>query len=160
MLYGYLQQSQSRLLLIFKDLDTIYALQDRVDDAKLGIGSSALATSRNTYLFLSLCAATFVICLTVVGILNQQGPTFFVVSIGGTSLELCSQLLVLNVDEPRTYAGKNNCVNFIAGRLTKIQTSYDVIRDWAISSAQGYLGIIWQQDIPRALNFNPRVRCL
>ncbi|KAJ7908826.1 UbiA prenyltransferase [Mycena leptocephala] len=85
--------------------DTIYALQDRVDDAKLGVGSSALATSSNTHLFLSLCAATFVICLTAVGILNQQGLTFFVVTIGGASLELCSQLLVLDVDQPQTYAG-------------------------------------------------------
>ncbi|KAJ7853245.1 UbiA prenyltransferase family-domain-containing protein [Mycena leptocephala] len=93
------------ILLIFRDLDTIYALQDRVDDAKLGVGSSALATSSNTHLFLSLCAATFVICLTAVGILNQQGLTFFVVTIGGASLELCSQLLVLNVDQPQTYAG-------------------------------------------------------
>ncbi|KAJ7921670.1 hypothetical protein B0H13DRAFT_2230557 [Mycena leptocephala] len=84
---------------------TIYALQDRVDDAKLGIGSSALATFRHIRLFLSLCAATFVICLTAVGILNHQGPTFFVVSIGGTLLELCSQLLVLNVHQPQTYAG-------------------------------------------------------
>jgi 4-hydroxybenzoate polyprenyltransferase len=91
-----------------KDLATIYALQDRVDDAKLGIGSSALATFRHIRLFLSLCAATFVICLTAVGILNHQGPTFFVVSIGGTLLELCSQLLVLNVHQPQTYAGKKN----------------------------------------------------
>jgi 4-hydroxybenzoate polyprenyltransferase len=98
--------SSGWILLMFRDLDTIYALQDRVDDAKVGVGSSALATSSNTHLFLSFCAATFVICLTAVGILNQQGLTFFVVTIGGASLELCSQLFVLDVDQPQTYAGR------------------------------------------------------
>ncbi|KAJ7479886.1 UbiA prenyltransferase family-domain-containing protein [Mycena latifolia] len=84
--------------------DTIYAIQDRIDDAKLGVGSSALATASNLHRFLYLCATAFAISLTAVGMFNHQGPIFFMVSVGCTFAELCSQLYLLDVDNPTSLA--------------------------------------------------------
>ncbi|KAJ7117936.1 UbiA prenyltransferase family-domain-containing protein [Mycena crocata] len=84
--------------------DTIYALEDRADDSKLGVGSSAITAFGYMHKFLWSCAIVFVTCLTTVGVLNHQGPVFFIVSVGLTALSAFSYLLRLDLNKPETYA--------------------------------------------------------
>lgn len=86
--------------------DTIYAIQDSVDDAKIGIGSSALAIANNMHLFLYICASVFLVSLTAVGILNNHGMIFFAISVVATAFDFFSQVKVLNVEDPSSYAGE------------------------------------------------------
>jgi len=55
--------------------DTIYAHQDRKDDMKVGIKSSALSTLGGTKLFLGLCYSLFLVALSF-SIVQKQRPKF------------------------------------------------------------------------------------
>jgi 4-hydroxybenzoate polyprenyltransferase len=90
-------------------VDTIYAVQDLADDAKMGVGSSALAFASNIYLFLYIFATAFVVSFIALGLLNGQGPIFFAISVGYTFLDLFSQVKVLDVQDPSSYAGQSDC---------------------------------------------------
>ncbi|KAH9931273.1 uncharacterized protein B0H18DRAFT_1083561 [Fomitopsis serialis] len=74
-------------------LDTIYACQDKKDDARIGIGSCALLFGDYIRPILSIFAASFVVLLTYAGTLNGQGLPYFVLGVGGTSIHLAWQLM-------------------------------------------------------------------
>jgi len=80
--------------------DTIYACQDRSDDVKAGVKSTAVLFGASVKPILSIFATGFVASLVYVGIRNGQGTTFMILSIGGASLHLAWQLIRLKVDEP------------------------------------------------------------
>ncbi|KAJ7611934.1 UbiA prenyltransferase [Mycena polygramma] len=84
--------------------DTIYALQDREDDLKLGVGSSAITAFAYMRTFLWACAITFFTCLTAVGILNGQGPVYFAISVGITAWKVCRHLLGLDMSKRESFA--------------------------------------------------------
>ncbi|KAJ6462778.1 UbiA prenyltransferase family-domain-containing protein [Mycena vitilis] len=84
--------------------DTIYALQDREDDLKLGVGSSAITAFAYMPTFLWTCAITFFTCLTAVGILNSQGPVYFAISVGITAWKVCRHLLGLDMSKRESFA--------------------------------------------------------
>jgi len=80
--------------------DTIYACQDRKDDVKAGVKSTAVLFGASVKPILGIFATGFVASLVYVGIRNGQGFTFMVLSVGGASLHLAWQLIMLKVDEP------------------------------------------------------------
>lgn len=57
--------------------DTIYALQDRDDDARLGIKSSAILFGRWTWLAVGLSLVGMLVCLGMAGWLSRVGPVFY-----------------------------------------------------------------------------------
>jgi len=59
--------------------DTIYALQDREDDARIGVRSSAVFFGRRTWLAVALFLAGMVLALAASGWLTGLGPVFYVV---------------------------------------------------------------------------------
>ncbi|KAJ7751457.1 hypothetical protein B0H16DRAFT_1724176 [Mycena metata] len=82
--------------------DTTYAIQDRIDDAKIGVGLSVLAMANN---MLYICASVLFGCLTAVGILDNRNDFFFAISVVATSLDLFSQVKMLDVQNSSSYAG-------------------------------------------------------
>jgi len=80
--------------------DTIYACQDKKDDIKMGIRSTALLFGSWIRPLLMACAVTFVVMLTWAGILNDQGCAYFILSVGGTAVHLMWQLSTVDLEEP------------------------------------------------------------
>ncbi|KAJ7159788.1 UbiA prenyltransferase family, partial [Mycena filopes] len=88
--------------------DTIYGHQDKKDDLKLGLGSTALLFKSTTILsrvFLSFHAVMFVISLTLSGILNgvhTPYSPYYVIGVAGAVLQLGHQFWYLDLDSPRS----------------------------------------------------------
>ncbi|KAF8545827.1 4-hydroxybenzoate polyprenyl transferase [Imleria badia] len=69
--------------------DTIYAHQDKTDDVKVGIRSTALLFGDHTRPILSAFSASSVALTAYAGVLNAQGPPFYVgVCLGALQLAL------------------------------------------------------------------------
>ncbi|KAF5382003.1 hypothetical protein D9615_004344 [Tricholomella constricta] len=81
--------------------DTIYACQDRKDDMKAGVKSTALLFGSYVKEILSVFGAMFVITLAYAGQAVQLGPEFFVISVGGCTVHLIWQLVTLDVEIPK-----------------------------------------------------------
>jgi len=79
-------------------VDTIYACQDRKDDAVAGIKSTAVLFGRHIREILALIAALQVASLTVAGVTNKQGPSYFALTVGGTAVSLAYQLYIVDFD--------------------------------------------------------------
>ncbi|KAF8532325.1 4-hydroxybenzoate polyprenyl transferase [Gautieria morchelliformis] len=90
--------------------DTIYACQDQKDDAKIGVGSTALAMQNSLIPFLSCCAMVFIASLAVVGKSNNHGLSFFILTVGGAAVALFWQLRCVDLASPTNCAQhfKNN----------------------------------------------------
>jgi 4-hydroxybenzoate polyprenyltransferase len=58
--------------------DTIYALQDREDDRRIGVKSSALFFGNAVPTAVGLFLLGMLICLTIVGWLSELGPEYYV----------------------------------------------------------------------------------
>ncbi|KAJ3189204.1 Para-hydroxybenzoate--polyprenyltransferase, mitochondrial precursor (PHB:polyprenyltransferase) [Gaertneriomyces sp. JEL0708] len=86
--------------------DTIYALQDKKDDLKAGIRSTALLFSNNGKRSpkpaLGFFATTTVSLLALAGYMNAAGPLFYLISVGGSMAHFAWQLKTLNVDCPKS----------------------------------------------------------
>ncbi|KAH9974430.1 4-hydroxybenzoate polyprenyl transferase [Lactifluus volemus] len=87
-------------LLMVGSWDTIYACQDRKDDVKVGVKSTAVMLGDFVRPFTFSCAVLFVSTLAYAGILNKQTPYFFYVTIGGTSLHLIWQYITVDLNSP------------------------------------------------------------
>lgn len=81
--------------------DTIYACQDRKDDIKAGVKSTALLFGDYVKQILSLFALAFVVTLGYVGYATGQGLIYYAVTVGGCTLHLLWQLATLNINEPK-----------------------------------------------------------
>lgn len=81
-------------------IDTIYACQDRKDDVKVGVKSTAVMLGDFVRPFTFSCAVLFVATLAYAGILNEQTGYFFYVTVGGTSLHLIWQYVTVDLDSP------------------------------------------------------------
>ena len=80
--------------------DTVYACQDRKDDVKAGVHSTAVLFGDYVSAFLNMNAVLFVSLLVVVGIINEQGPLYYAISCMGTACWLLWQSLNLELDNP------------------------------------------------------------
>lgn len=79
--------------------DTIYAHQDREDDALVGVKSTARLFGGHTRRFLALCYALALLALAAAGSLAGLGRGFFVALILPAAL-LARQVLALDIDDP------------------------------------------------------------
>lgn len=79
--------------------DTIYAHQDREDDALLGVKSSALRLGNNTKPALTLFYACVVGLLIVAGLYAGMNLLYWV-GIGVTAWHLAMQIYLLDIDSP------------------------------------------------------------
>jgi len=80
--------------------DTIYACQDRKDDVKAGVKSTALLFGDWVKPILSLFAIAFVGTLAYAGLETNQGWLYFLISVGGPAAHLLWQLVTLDVNVP------------------------------------------------------------
>ena len=76
--------------------DTIYAHQDKIDDIKVGIKSSALFLQDNTRIFVCICYILFItsVVLSAEITIYTVFPLLFYISL------LCYQIIILNIDSP------------------------------------------------------------
>lgn len=79
--------------------DTIYAHQDREDDAMLGIGSTALRFGEQTRPFLAACYAAVVVLLALVGWLAGLSAWYFLALVVPAAM-LASQVVRLDIFNP------------------------------------------------------------
>ena len=71
--------------------DSIYAHQDKTDDVRVGIHSTALLFGEHTRSILTAFSASSVGCIALAGYLNAQGAPFFL----GTGLAAAQLALVI-----------------------------------------------------------------
>lgn len=81
--------------------DTIYACQDRRDDVKAGVKSTALLFGTWVKPILFIFAAIFVSSLAYAGYELHLDLGYFVVTVGGSTIHLLWQLVSLDVDDPK-----------------------------------------------------------
>jgi 4-hydroxybenzoate polyprenyltransferase len=79
--------------------DTIYAHQDREDDALVGVGSTALLFGSHTRLFLAGCYAATILCAGASGWLAGLSLPFFAGLLLPAAL-LAWQIIRLDIDDP------------------------------------------------------------
>jgi 4-hydroxybenzoate polyprenyltransferase len=105
--------------------DTIYAHQDREDDARIGIGSTALFWGARTKPFLLACYAATLALLALAGWLAGLSPLFLPGLLLPAAL-LLRQVLALDIHDPATClalfksnreAGLAVALAFLLGRL-------------------------------------------
>ncbi|TFK56929.1 UbiA prenyltransferase [Heliocybe sulcata] len=81
--------------------DTIYACQDRKDDVKAGVNSTAVLFGDYVKPILSMFAAMFVATLAYAGYATGQGWVYYTVSVGGCAAHLLWQLVTLDTEDPQ-----------------------------------------------------------
>lgn len=79
--------------------DTIYAHQDKDDDAMIGVKSSALALEGKTRPALAFFYGGFLICLIIAGMLANLGIIYYV-SLACAALQLLWQAIKVDIDDP------------------------------------------------------------
>ncbi|ESK96158.1 4-hydroxybenzoate octaprenyltransferase [Moniliophthora roreri MCA 2997] len=82
--------------------DTIYGSQDKKDDVKAGVKSTALLFGQHARPMLSLFSSLMVSCLAIAGIFNRQAAWFLVVSVGGGALHFFYQIFSVNTESPQS----------------------------------------------------------
>ncbi|KAF8324422.1 4-hydroxybenzoate polyprenyl transferase [Cantharellus anzutake] len=101
--------------------DTIYAHQDKTDDVKAGIGSTALLFSENTLPILGAFSATSLGLISCAGYINGHGIPFYL-GVGASSIQLARILKRTNFnDRGSCWNGFVKCGNvgvFISLALT------------------------------------------
>ncbi|KAI0056634.1 UbiA prenyltransferase [Artomyces pyxidatus] len=82
--------------------DTIYACQDKRDDVKAGVKSTALLFGGRIRSVLSGFALLFVACFAAAGYLNGQGTPFYLLGVGGAAIHLFRQLHGVDLDDVKS----------------------------------------------------------
>ncbi|KAI8597421.1 UbiA prenyltransferase family [Dissophora ornata] len=78
--------------------DTIYAHQDKKDDVKIGVKSTALRFGEKTPEFLTAFSTGMISMLALSGYMNDQGPLFYALSVGGAAAHLAWQLKTVDYE--------------------------------------------------------------
>ena len=86
--------------------DTIYAHQDKHDDVKLGLKSTALRFGDDTKLWLSGFAVMQVSGLAMAGAVADMGTTFYGVSVLGTAAHLAWQISTVDLNNSKDCMSK------------------------------------------------------
>ena len=79
--------------------DTIYAHQDREDDALIGVRSTARLFATSTRPFLAVCYTATILLIALAGALAYLGPLFYAALLAPAAL-LAWQTITLDVDDP------------------------------------------------------------
>ncbi|KAF8191117.1 4-hydroxybenzoate polyprenyl transferase [Mycena galopus ATCC 62051] len=91
--------------------DTIYACQDKKDDAQAGVKSTALRFGGLIKPILACLALGFVISLIWVGIVDGHTERFYAVSVGGAAMHLIWQLWAVDLNQTSSCGAmfRQNC---------------------------------------------------
>lgn len=81
--------------------DTIYAHQDKRDDKRLGLGSTALRFGTRTKRWLSAFAAVQVAGLALAGAQADMGAVFYLTSVLGSAAHISWQIASVDLDDAR-----------------------------------------------------------
>lgn len=81
--------------------DTIYACQDKRDDVKAGVKSTALLFGTWIRPILYALASALVVSLYVTGVMNNMGKYYHTVSVVGGGLYLTKEMLTVDLDSPK-----------------------------------------------------------
>ena len=79
--------------------DTIYACQDRRDDIKAGVKSTAVLFRDWIRLILSFFAACFVASLVYAGMITEAGYLYYTITVGGAAACFAWQMLSIDFDD-------------------------------------------------------------
>lgn len=93
--------------------DTIYGCQDRKDDVKIGVKSTALLFGDHVMTAVTCFAVSFVALLVFAGVSNHQGLPYYVVSVLGVALHLVWQLSTVDLDSPESCWRKSPSKRYI-----------------------------------------------
>ena len=105
--------------------DTIYAHQDREDDALVGIGSTARLFGERTAPFLAACYAGTIVLLALAGWLIGLSPWFYPALLLPAAL-LARQVMQLDIDDPAL------CLRlFRANREAGLAVGLAILIGWA-----------------------------
>jgi len=96
--------------------DTMYACQDRQDDIKAGVKSTAVLFGDFVKPILAMFASLFVTCMIVAGYLNNQGIAFFVFACGGAAVHFLYQFMTWRPNVPAD-GGRKFMMNHHIGYL-------------------------------------------
>ncbi|KAI0314512.1 UbiA prenyltransferase family-domain-containing protein [Amylostereum chailletii] len=80
--------------------DTEYGCQDRADDVRAGVKSTALLFGAHVRGVLVGFALVFLACLVGAGLLNAHGPAYFAIACGGAAVHFAWQFATWDVDAP------------------------------------------------------------
>ncbi|KAI5891015.1 UbiA prenyltransferase [Schizophyllum commune H4-8] len=86
--------------------DTIYACQDKADDVKVGVRSTALLFGAWIRPLLVALGVMFAAMLALAGYLSGQGVPYYAISVGGTAAHLLWQYHTVDLEEPAS-CGEN-----------------------------------------------------
>ncbi|KAG0174262.1 hypothetical protein DFQ28_002899 [Apophysomyces sp. BC1034] len=111
--------------------DTIYAHQDKTDDIKVGVKSTALRFGEKTTQWLTGFSATFVSMTALAGYMNGQGLPFYVLSVAGPAAHLAWQLRTVKYDQPADCWAKFKSNTWVGGLLWS-----GIVADAAWSTSQ------------------------
>jgi 4-hydroxybenzoate polyprenyltransferase len=104
--------------------DTIYAHQDREDDALVGVRSTARLFGEHTSPFLAACYAAAVAALALAGWLAALGPWFYAALILPAAL-LAHQVITLDINDPA------RCLrHFRANRQVGLAVGLAILAGW------------------------------
>lgn len=104
--------------------DTIYACQDKKDDVKMGVRSTALLFGSWIRPLLIACAIGFVAMLAFAGAFNGQSLPYFIISVGGTALHLVWQFATVDLEEPESCWSEFNSLCRLNQTLTSIAVNF------------------------------------
>ena len=79
-------------------LDTVYGCQDKEDDIKIGVWSTALFFGDHVWFACVILAIGFVFCLYLAGVSNGHSAPYFTISVAGSFLQLSFQLSTLDTN--------------------------------------------------------------
>ncbi|GLB41480.1 putative ubiA prenyltransferase family protein [Lyophyllum shimeji] len=81
--------------------DTIYACQDKRDDVKAGVKSTALLFGTWIKPILCAFASALVASLYIAGVMNNMGTYYHAISVVGGALYLATDMLTVDLDSPK-----------------------------------------------------------
>ncbi|KAJ7777979.1 UbiA prenyltransferase family-domain-containing protein [Mycena maculata] len=127
--------------------DTLYACQDKKDDVKAGVKSTALLFGNAIKLVLACFASLMMAGLLLAGILNNHHYPYFVLSVGGGSVYLATELYRVDTDSPKSCWGAFHRNGFNLGALIWAGFLADYV--WAAQGAAlvDFAGKLMLQDI-------------
>jgi len=111
--------------------ETIYQSADKFDDVKAGIKSTALLFGDQIKPILCVFGALFVASLAVCGLLNGQGPLYYVLTVCGCAVHLTWQFATWNNDNPKDCLAK-----FEANRMLGWWLWAGVLGDYALLASK------------------------
>ncbi|KAI8971880.1 UbiA prenyltransferase family [Mycotypha africana] len=109
--------------------DTIYAHQDKKDDIRAGVKSTALRFGERTPQWLTGFSTAFVGMTALAGYMNGQGLPFYLISVLGTASHLAWQLRTVNYNDTASCWSKFKSNTWAGAILWS-----GIVADYAISS--------------------------